>query len=180
VISWSEIRRKLFAPGDLLGAVYVVMDEAVLLKVRATDDQIRFDPANWFVRRDYRATLFGKKLDYLSFKIAGWRQRPPTEEELRYEAKLYDDAIALKMTDYRPQKRRRVDYLEWPIIMYKSDQKFPEAFALLARVLGPKPQLISVNGFNQLKKEALWQVLQAQRKSGKVDPELEAVNHWSM
>jgi hypothetical protein len=180
VTSWREIRRKFFAPGDLLGAVYVVMDEAVLLKVRASGEQIRFDPANWFVRRNYRATLFGRKLEYNSFKISGWQRRSPTEQELAYEAKLFDDANALKLTDYKRGPRKHVDFLEWPIIMSQADQQFPEAFGLLVRVLGPKPQTISVSGFNQLKKEALWQVLQWQRKSGKVDPALEAATHWSM
>ena len=168
------------APGDVPGAVHNVIDELPVLEVSATAEEIRFEPGNDFARQHLRATLFGKKLDSLGFAISGWRHRPYTDEEWAYLEQLFDDATREKMTEYRPRRERGIDVLDWPIIMRKADQRFPQAFGVLARVLGPKPQSISVNGFNQLKKEALWQLLQWQRKSGKVDPELEANTHWSL
>jgi hypothetical protein len=179
VTSESELLRFL-APGDAPSAAHVVIDEWPLLSVSATADQICFEPGTDFARQHLRATLFGKKLDYLGFTIGGWSHRPYTDEEWQYLERLFEDGRREGSTEYRPRREMGLDVLEWPILMRKSDQKFPEAFALLARVLGPEPQLISVNGFSQLKKEALWQLLQAQRKMGKVDPELEAVTHWSM
>ena len=177
--SESDLLRFL-APGDAPGAIHVVIDEWPVLRVSATADRICFEPGTDFARQHLRATLFGKKLDYLGFPIASWRHRPYTDEEWAYLEQLFEEGRRLKQTEVRPRREPGIDVLEWPIVMKKADQKFPEAFALLARVLGPEPQLISVNGFNQLKKEALWILLQAQRKAGKVDPELEGVTHWSM
>jgi hypothetical protein len=168
------------APGDLPSIVTAFMDDWPLLKVVAEDERIRFDPASWLVRRKYRATLFGRNLGYLSFKIAGWRHRPYTDEEWAHLEKLYDDSNPSKLSDYRPRRDRGVVVLDWPIIMQRGDQRFPEAFDLIIAKLGSKPRRISVNGFNRIKKQALRDVLQQQQKAGKVDPELEAVNHWSM
>jgi hypothetical protein len=70
--------------------------------------------------------------------------------------------------------------LDWPIIMKRSDQKFAEAFDRIVAKLGSKTQRISVTGFNRIKKQALRESLEEQRKTGRVDPELESVNHWSM
>ena len=179
-MTWEDALLGLLAPGDLLGAVHNVIDELPVLEVSATADEIRFEPGNDFARQHLRATLFGKKLDGLGFPISGWRHRPYTHEEWAYLQQLFDEANREKLTDYRPRREKGIDVLDWPIVMKRVDQKFPMAFALLARVLGPEPQTISVNGFSRLKKEALWQVLQWQRKSGKVDPELEANTHWSL
>jgi hypothetical protein len=175
-----ETRASWFATGDLPGAISQLIDDKPLLKVRATEDEIRFDPASWLIRRKFRATSFGKKLDHLSFTIAGWHHRPYTDEEWAHLEGLYDWGNREGETSLRPRREKGIDVLEWPIVMKLADQKFPEAFALLARVLGPKTQRISVNAFSQLKKAALRQLLVAQREAGKVDPDLEAVTHWSM
>ena len=180
MISRREARRRLFVPGDLRGLSTLFMDKKLLLKVSASTDQIRFDPATWCVRRDFRATLFGKKLEYLSFKIAGWKHRDYTAEEWTYLDELYEWGNREGETSLRPNKDRGIDVLNWPIIMTREGQKFPEAFDLIVAKLGPKRQRISVSQFSRIKKQALWEVLQAQRKAGKVDPELESVNHWSM
>jgi hypothetical protein len=179
-LNWEETLLGMLAPGDVPGAVYVAIDELPVLEVSATADEIRFGPGNDFARKHLRATLFGKKLGSLGFTISGWRHRPYTDEEWAYLEELFDEARREKQTEHRPCREKGIDVLDWPIVMKKADQKFPMAFALLARVLGPKPQTISVSGFSQLKKEALWQLLQWQRKSGKIDPELEGVTHWSM
>jgi hypothetical protein len=178
--SRREARPDLFAPGDLPGAVSVILDEQLLLKVSASGDEIRFDPATPAIRADFRATIFGKKLEYPGFPIAGWSHRPYTDDEWAHLDELFADGNRQGLTGYRPRREKGIDVLEWPILMKESEQKFPDAFAMLVRVLGPEPQLISVNGFSQLKKEALWQLLQTQRKSGKVDPALEVVTHWSV
>ena len=177
--SWGKLLRDFLPPGDLAGLASLFMDDKPLLKVSATEDEIRFDPARWFDRWKYRATLFGKKLGHSSFKIAGWRHRPYSGKEWAFLEKLYDWGNETGETSFRPRREWGIDVLDWPIIMTKSDQRFPRAFALLAEWLGPKRQIISVKEFNRRGKEALWQVLQAQRNEGAVDPELQAATHWS-
>lgn len=180
VISRREARRRLFAPGDLKGIIFAFIDNKPLLKVSASAHQIRFDPATWCVRRDFRATQFGKKLDYLSFTIAGWRHRDYTNQEWQYLEELFNWGHREGKTSHWPTRAKGIDVLEWPIVMKRADQKFHDAFDRLVIKLGSKPRRISVNEFGRLKKEALWESLQEQRKTGEVDPELEGVNHWSM
>jgi hypothetical protein len=180
VISRREARRRLFVPGDLRGLSTLFMDKKLLLKVTASPDQLRFDPATWCVRRDFRATLFGKKLEYLSFKIAGWRHRDYAAEEWQYLEDLYEWGNREGETSLRPNRDRGINVLDWPIIMKRCDQKFQDAFDRLVAKLGPKRRRISVDEFGRLKKDALRESLQEQRKSEKVDPDLESVNHWSM
>ena len=45
----------------------------------------------------------------------------------------------------------------------------PDAFDLIVAKLGPKPRRISVNEFSRIKKQALREVLQEQRKAGLVE-----------
>jgi hypothetical protein len=180
VISRREARRRLFAPGDLKGLITAFTNEKPLLKITASPDQIRFDPATWCVRRDFRATVFGKKLDYLSFKISGWKHREYTDAEWKYLDELYEWGNRSGETRLRPKRDRGIDVLEWPIIMKRDKQRFPEAFDLIVAKFGLKPRRISVNEFERIKKQALREVLQEQRRAGRVDPELESVNHWSM
>jgi hypothetical protein len=180
VITRREARRRLFAPGDLKGVIFAFTDKKPLLKVTASTDQIRFDPATWCIRRDFRATQFGKKLDYLSFKIAGWKHRDYTDEEWVYLEELADWGNREGKSSWRPTKGGGIDVLDWPIVMNRTDQKFQDAFDRLVVKLGPKRHRISVSEFGRLKKEALWESLQEQRKRGDVDPDLEGVNHWSM
>jgi len=169
----------MFAPGDLRGVIMSFTGERPLLKVTASTDQMRFDPATWCIRRDFRATNFGRDLEYLSFHVAGWKHRDYTEQEWAYLEDLSDWAQREGRSSWRPIKKG-IDVLEWPIIMQRTEQRFPEAFDLMVAKIGPKRRRISVNEFNRIKKQALWEVLQEQRKAGQVDPELEGVNHWSM